>query len=447
MMAKTGVRHYKQMKAINPPQLGAVRAKQWTQEQFAGNTGLPVTSISEAENNKLISLRCAEMYAKGLGRPVEDLFFCVQKGASISSEQSSGVPSSTNLSPAILDRHPEKNDVQWMQLLKALPWQDSYCITECAWVYRFPGVGVDAIKLSYDGDRKSSQYSVNMPTLVCKAAKRWHHKHNEKEEEIRAEKWGLQVRLERVESRHAAAHVLRLSPMKYLYYVAVQQKLWSDFHLRTLRKKAFDNAVKGLPAGSPMVLPSHFAIHMGVITRDGFALLRQRREDTELYPSAWEAGIGEFMHGPKYKGRFPHFLRGKPNLTLFLKNAVAEELGYFKARASDFAIYGFAVEHQTLAPKLIVVYTSDADIDILCEGGKNRTITWGRKRKKVETDWSPDVRAIKLNPIEIAKAFRRFPDWGPTSRLTLMLALRQVADTEEAYWILVEEIRRMMEAS
>jgi hypothetical protein len=60
---------------------------------------------------------------------------------------------------------------------------------------------------------------------------------------------------------------------------------------------------------------------------------------------------------------------------------------------------------------------------------------------------SPDVRAIKLNPMEIAKALRRFQDWGPTSRLTLMLALRQVADTEEAYWVLVEETRRMMEAS
>src|SRR5207237_3398663 len=83
---------------------------------------------------------------------------------------------------------------------------------------------------------------------------------------------------------------------------------------------------------------------LAVVSQDGYLLLRRRSSDTELYPSAWEAGIGEFMHGPEntpdpeYKSgprhsQFPHFTEnGLPDLFLFLKNAVAEELGYHEAQ-------------------------------------------------------------------------------------------------------------------
>jgi transcriptional regulator with XRE-family HTH domain len=442
-MARTGVRHYKKMKALIPSQLAALRAHQWTQEQFSEHTRLSVRRISEAENGRAIPARCAEIYARGLDRPVEQLFSYFG-AVSVRQSQQVSMVRLTSKEVEVKTVNSERIDVQWMQFVRTLPWQEPYRVTECAWVYRFPGVGVDAIELSYDGTL-AYPHEVTLPIPVRKAAKRWHHPDPMKERRIREEEWGLQVRLERVESSHAGAHVFHLTPMKYLYYVAAQQKLWSDHRLRNLRNRAFDNAVRGLQMGSRMILPSHFAIHLGVITRQGFALLRQRRDDTELYPSAWEAGIGEFMHGPKYKGHFPHFVRGKPNLAQFLKNAVEEELGYSKARACDFAIYGFAIEHQTLAPKLLVLYTSDADIEVLCEGGKKKTMKRGRERSKGAADWSPDVRAIKLNPREIATALRRFSDWGPTSRLTLMLALQQTADSEKQYWALVEEVHQLSE--
>jgi hypothetical protein len=277
------------------------------------------------------------------------------------------------------------------------------------------------------------------------AVQSWHHQDPKREADIRSEPWGQQVRLERVEFSHSRGrHVFRLVPINFLYYVALQQRLWSDPGLHHLRQSIFGNAVGGLHTGATLVLPSHFAIHMGVITQSGFVLLRQRRPDTELYPSAWEAGVGEFMHGPNYDGDFPHFVRGRPNLGQFLKNAVAEELGYGGARPSDFTIYGFAIEHQTLAPKLLVLYTSDADIEVLCEGGTEKKNGNSSGQKISPQDWSPDVRSIKLDPQEIATALKRFPKWGPTSRLTLMLALKHSAKSAEEHLALVEEVNSLM---
>ncbi len=75
----------------------------------------------------------------------------------------------------------------------------------------------------------------------------------------------------------------------------------------------------------------------------------------------------EYQSGPDHS-HFPHFTEnGLPDLFLFLKNAVAEELGYHEARQENFRLYGFAVEYETLAPKLLVVYNADCTIATLLE--------------------------------------------------------------------------------
>lgn len=184
---------------------------------------------------------------------------------------------------------------------------------------------------------------------------------------------------------------------------------------RRLREYAFENALQLAEAkpDSPLILPSHFAIHMGVVSRDNFLLLRQRTVYTELYPGAWEAGIGEFMHGPMHE-KFRHFTKtGTPDLYLFLKNAVYEEINYSGARRRDFTIYGFAVEYRTLAPKLLVVYKSELDIDQLRQGAQ------GARDSSPKTDKVP----LSVSGVASAVTDRKYLTWGPTSKLVMMLAL------------------------
>ncbi|MBV9688911.1 MAG: hypothetical protein JO202_04285 [Ktedonobacteraceae bacterium] len=235
------------------------------------------------------------------------------------------------------------------------------------------------------------------------------------------------IRLEKAQWSHSAyKYFVLLSPSRYLIYVAIHPHLWKG-QLKTLREAHFDNALNGLRNGTSLELPSNFALHMAVVSQDGYLLLRRRASDTELYPSAWEAGIGEFMHGPEdtlgpeyevgpYHAQFPHFTEnGLPDLFLFLKNAVAEELGYHKARQEDFRLYGFAVEYETLAPKLLGVYNADCTIATLLESAK--------KAK----DRARELSRLELTPRALAEACSssRYSSWGPTSKLAMLLALRQ----------------------
>lgn len=277
-----------------------------------------------------------------------------------------------------------------------------------------------------------------MHKLLSDAIESWQPKDPNDKRRLLNESWGQQVRLEKIKFEHPQhKYVFTLAPIKYAYYLAIQARLL-DAPLRQVREYALDNALDGLNAGEPLVLPSHFAIHMGITSKEGRALLRQRSAATELYKSAWESGVGEFMHGPDQTD-FPHFdMKGQPNLELFLKNAVAEELDYDKARPSDFSIFGFAVEFETLAPKLLVLYRSDADIGTLLRGAKS------------SKDWSPDVESVEISPDGIAQAVTsldRFPKWGPTSKLTLMLALKASAKSfEEEAW-LIEKTRQLATGS
>lgn len=296
---------------------------------------------------------------------------------------------------------------------------------ECAWIYAWSmGEEVSNIELIYND---ASQYEHSFPNDMCEALDDWCRKNQTQCIEKKRDPIGVQVRLEKVEWSHAAyKYFVLLSPSRYLLYVAIHPHLGKQ-QFKSLREAHFDNALTGLKNGKPLELPSNFALHMAVVSQDGYLLLRRRASNTELYPSAWEAGIGEFMHGPidmpspEYKSgpnhaQFPHFTdNGLPGLTLFLKNAVAEELGYHEARPEDFLLYGFAAEYETLAPKLLVVYHADCTIATLIEHA--------RKAK----DRARELSSLALTPHAIAKACTssRYTSWGPTSKLVMLLALRQ----------------------
>ncbi len=100
---------------------------------------------------------------------------------------------------------------------------------------------------------------------------------------------------------------------------------------------------------------------------------------------------------------------------MFLKNTVAEELGYPDARQENFLLYGFAVEYETLAPKLLVVYNADCTIKTLLESARKAS------------DRARELSRLELQPHTIAEAISssRYPSWGPTSKLVMLLALKQ----------------------
>jgi TIR domain len=307
--------------------------------------------------------------------------------------------------------------------------------SECAWVYRFEaGIEINDVELAYFKNPGPKRYDRFMPKLVRRTLSSWEPADPTEKRRLFKEPFGNQVRLERVHLPHSSYKLtLSLSPTKFLYYRAIQARLWES-NLRSLRNSAFENSLDALNTGEPLLLPSNFAIHMSVVSKEGMALLRQRTAFTPLYPSAWEAGVGEFMHGPRRK-YFRHFdKRGRPSLALFLTNAVEEELKYKGAQPKDFRIFGFAVEYRTLAPKLLVVYRSNASISKLLKGA-------GEAK-----DRSPAVQYIKLTPKELVKAMtdaEKFPTCGPTSKLALSLALLQTARSELHRRALVEELSRL----
>jgi|GEM_PF-4495610 len=289
---------------------------------------------------------------------------------------------------------------------------------ECAWVAPWSGVRVSEVELAYIDRQENDpkRYDNVMPELAREALHGWREENPEKYAEKAAEPWGALVRFEGYMEIHGLCQI-ELSPINYLYYIAIQARLWSP-ELSELRNQAFAQALvlnlnKRTPL--PLMLPSHFAIHMGIVSKDNKVLLRQRTAATELFPEAWEAGIGEFMHGPRSTLKaFPSFTNeGVPDLALFLKNAVKEEIGYEGASEEDFRLFGFAVEYRTLAPKLLVVYRSDASIERLMEGALS------------SADRSPNVGYVKLTPHDVARVCvdPKYPTWGPTSKLVMMLAL------------------------
>lgn len=333
-------------------------------------------------------------------------------GASNTPATQLSLSSASRLSPTIDD-----TIIRLLQPLTAHP--------QCAWIYAW-GLGeeVSNVELIYDS---TIQYESALPDDVQEAFQDWCSKNQTKYHEKRRDPVGALVRLEKAEWSHSAyKHFILLSPSRYLNYVAIHPHLGKE-QLRSLREAHFANALTALKNGERLELPSNFALHMVVVSQDGHLLLRRRASNTELYPSAWEAGIGEFMHGPAeaigpeyksgpYHSQFPHFTDdGLPDLFLFLKNAVAEELNYHEVRPENFCLYGFAIEYETLAPKLLVVYNADCTIATLLENAK---------RAK---DRARELISLELTPHAIAEACSslRYPSWGPTSKLVMLLALQQ----------------------
>ena len=249
---------------------------------------------------------------------------------------------------------------------------------------------------------------------------------------LKREPWGLQVRLVEARFGHRShKYEICLAPTKFLFYLAVQQNLWKPEY-RKLRTTAFENALFGIDKEEPLLLPSTFAIHMGVVSSDGQAFLRRRTQRIGLYAGRWEAGPGEFMHGP-HRTKFPHFTRaGVPSLFRFLKNTVVEELNYFRARPQDFLLFGFAAEFLTLAPKLMVVYFSDAPM--------SKLLKCARKAR----DRAAELRAIDLTIDGVASALGdgQYESWGPTSKLALLLALIHRSGSDEKAVTEQLEVRR-----
>jgi len=312
---------------------------------------------------------------------------------------------------------------------------------EWAWISPFhTPLRVSDFYLTYADD--AARYEESMPPLAKQALHWWRENQIKKGRAARvarleAEPIGLQVRFLGMRFAHELGqrHHIELAPAKFLHYVAIQQNLWAE-ELHNLRQHVFENALRGINTESddvPPMLPCTFAIHMAAISSDNRALLRQR-DKTPIYPLAWEAGLGELMHGPKYaraEEDFSHFNeKGEPDLSLYLRNTVKEELSYKDAKDDDFLIYGIAAEWRTLAPKLVVVYQSDASIDELIEGAQ-------RSPERPRAVSSIDVSA---DGISESLTSGQYPTWGPTSKLALLLALVQRGDKKQ-----VKEVQDRMD--
>lgn len=319
-------------------------------------------------------------------------------------------------------QEPQQSDLQteeWKNI-SASGFNSYLNDSECAWILPFHnGEKISRFELVYHNKDETNNYDAYCSPLIRETIRNWGSVNQERYRDLEGENWGKQVRLSYMEyDDEEYVYKLHLEPIKYLHYVATHAKLWS-MENRPLRENVFKNALHGLFRQEKSILPSHFCIHMAILSKDNEALLRQRRFHAELYPGAWEVGIGEFMHGIE-KHDFPSFENNKPDLYLFLRNSVAEEIAYFDAKIDDFYLYGFAIEYRTLAPKLIVIYKSDLSINDIIDGAK---------RAK---DLCQDAKYVKVEPEEIAAVMKsdKYTSWGPTSKLVLWLSMLRVANSE-----------------
>lgn len=313
----------------------------------------------------------------------------------------------------------------------------------CTWVLVWQGgERIANIAFEYDDQPDASRYTATLQDDLLRAIDDWSRTNPEKCHELKEQAECVAVRIRKAKRMQYVGKraipewkfCIWLEPTRYLYYVAIHTQLGKTA-LRSVRQTYFHNALIGLESGQPLELPSNFALHVAVVSRDRHLLLRQRNRSVSNYPSAWEAGVGEFMHGPgpmngpvpevrtdPGHAAFRHFNKERgPDLFLFLKNAIAEELGYRGARPGDFCLYGFAVEYQTLAPKLLAVYTSDRTIDELLRSARGKDVK----------DPARALSSIELTPSAIVEAFSngKYPSWEPKSKLLVLLALKQDMET------------------
>jgi hypothetical protein len=308
----------------------------------------------------------------------------------------------------------------WVQIASGCELTNLLAEREATTLLPWQGVGLQEITLVYHASSNQyPHYGAVMPEVAKSALEFWKSRNAESYRRREQESWGLQVRLERVRYEHADhKYIIDLSPAKFLYYLSLQARLW-DPVLSDLRQEAFNNALTFIESESRPLLPNHFALHMAIVSSDAKLLIRKRPKDTPLYPSVWEASIGEFMHGPEHR-RYPHFTRsGKPSIRLFCKNSVAEEINYRNASPRDFRVYGFGIEYRTLAPKMFVIYRSAETMQTLLRQGR-------------PPDRGSRLSSIDLTPESLGRVFSHDSEflWSPSSRIISLLALRDSVENQ-----------------
>jgi hypothetical protein len=309
----------------------------------------------------------------------------------------------------------------------------------CAWVIMWQGgERIANITFVYDDQPDANRYTSTLQDDLLHAVDEWGRANPERYHELKEQAECVAVRIRKAKrlqylGKSAVPEwkfCIWLEPSSHLYHVAIHAQLGKPA-LRSVRQKYFHNALIGLESGQQLELPSHFALHVAVVSRDRYLLLRQRIRSASHYPLAWEAGVGELIHGPgPMDGSIPevrtdpghavfnHFSKERtPDLFLFLKGAIAEELGYRGARQGDFRLYGFAVEYQTLGPKLLAVYNSDRTIDELLRSARGKDVK----------DPARDLSSVELTPRAISEACSNatYASWEPKSKLLMLLALKQ----------------------
>ena len=287
----------------------------------------------------------------------------------------------------------------------------------CAWILPWKGINPGEVHLDFNEDDKYAEG--DLPPILRERLKSWRHPDPGRDSELRAESYGLAIRLVRQQFNHMSYHhTLYLGQVKYWEYLACHKSLSNaDDETRTLRGAIMDNALSDLPQERRCILPSHFCLHMWIISNDGFAIFRKRAAGAHMFAGRWEFGIGEFMHGPAIlERRFQAFVAGKPDMFAFCRAAIAEEVDVDDPEACQFKIFGFAVEYKSLAPKLLVLHYSKLDHQKIIDGMLKAR------------DASPQCDAALLNPQAIASVFGHREQWGPTSKLCLWLALKESAE-------------------
>ena len=309
----------------------------------------------------------------------------------------------------------------------------------CAWVIVWQGgEKISNIAFVYDDQQNASRYTCTLQDDLLHVIDEWGKVNPERYHELKEQAECVAVRIRKAKRVQYLGNravpewkfCIWLEPSRYLYYVAIHTQMGKPA-LKLVRQKYFQNTLIGLENGEELALPSNFALHVAVVSKDRHLLLRQRIRYASHYPLAWEAGVGEVIHGPgPLNGPVPevrsdpghsvfsHFRKDRtPDLFLFLKNAIAEELGYRRARSGDFCLYGFAVEYQTLGPKLLAVYHSDRNIEELLQSARGKDVK----------DPAREVDSIELNPHAIVEAFSntKYASWEPKSKLLILLALKQ----------------------
>ncbi|MCK4828819.1 hypothetical protein KA005_74530, partial [bacterium] len=303
---------------------------------------------------------------------------------------------------------------------------------EATMLIELPGDGLDKFILSYDEkNTKFMRYDKVMTSEIQSALEIWKKDNPDRFKDLRNEPWGLQVRLEKFIYDHDKyQHRIMLSPIKFLYYQAIQSRLWEHSYA-SLRKAVYENALKSLKEKRQPLLPNHFALHMAIVSSDEKLLIRKRSGTTPLFPNIWEASIGEFMHGPD-KRDFPHFNgERQPDLGMFCVNAVYEEINYKHASPSQFKIYGFGIEYRTLAPKLFVIFRSKEPMVTLLSQGEPK-------------DKGQELSSIDLTPESLAKEFMKGSKylWSPSSRIISLFALTSSATNDQDSELRLKEFRK-----